>query len=74
MNYQQLHIKSFLDHAQNNLLIDVRSPSEYHHGHIIGAYNIPLFSDDERKLVGTAYKQSSREQAIKSALIFLDRK
>jgi len=70
VSYQRLHIKSFLKDAENSTVIDVRSPSEYNHGHIIGANNIPLFTDEERKLVGTAYKQESREQAIKIGLDF----
>ena len=70
MNYQRLHIKSFLKEAEKCIVIDVRSPSEYNHGHIIGSKNIPLFTDEERKVVGTAYKQESREQAIKIGLDF----
>ena len=31
---------------------------------------MPLFTDEERKVVGTAYKQQSREQAIKEGLDF----
>ncbi|MDQ3682627.1 MAG: tRNA 2-selenouridine(34) synthase MnmH [Bacteroidota bacterium] len=68
MSYKHLHTKSFLKDAENSIVIDVRSPLEYNHGHIIGANNIPLFTDEERKLVGTAYKQESREQAIKMGL------
>ena len=45
-------------------LIDVRSPGEFAKGHIPGAVNIPLFSDDERADVGTRYKQVSRENAM----------
>ncbi|MFN2440634.1 MAG: tRNA 2-selenouridine(34) synthase MnmH [Chitinophagaceae bacterium] len=70
MSYQRLHIKSFLKGAENNLVIDVRSPSEYNQGHIIHAKNIPLFTDEERKIVGTTYKQESRRQAIKIGLDF----
>jgi tRNA 2-selenouridine synthase len=33
-----------------------------------GALNLPLFTDEERKVVGTAYKQQSREVAIKIGL------
>ena len=51
-------------------VIDVRSPGEYNHAHIPGAYNLPLFSDEERKQVGTAYKQQSREIAVKKGLDF----
>jgi tRNA 2-selenouridine synthase len=51
-------------------VLDVRSPGEYNHAHIPGAYNLPLFTDEERKTVGTAYKQQSRETAIKIGLDF----
>lgn len=70
MSLQRLHITSFLQDANNCIVIDVRSPSEYNHGHILGAKNIPLFTDEERKIVGTAYKQNGREQAIKIGLEF----
>ena len=49
-------------------VIDVRSPSEYAHAHIPNALSMPLFTDEERKVVGTTYKQISREQAIKIGL------
>jgi tRNA 2-selenouridine synthase len=64
----RLHINDFLSHAQDSILIDVRSPSEFKHAHIPGSLNLPLFSDEERKIVGTAYKQISREEAIKIGL------
>ena len=54
--------------------MDVRSPGEYNHAHIPGAYNLPLFTDEERKIVGTAYKQQSREAAIKIGLDFFGSK
>lgn len=49
-------------------LIDVRSPSEYAQGHIPGAVNLPLFSDEERAIVGTLYKQQGRESAMLEGL------
>lgn len=49
-------------------MLDVRSPGEYAKAHIPGALNLPLFSNEERKVVGTAYKQESRENAIKLGL------
>ncbi len=49
-------------------LIDVRSPGEYAAGHIQGAVNIPLFSDEERSRVGTLYKQVSPEVAFREGL------
>lgn len=45
-------------------IIDVRSPGEFERGHIPGATNIPLFSNEERAHVGTVYKQQSKEKAI----------
>ena len=45
-------------------LIDVRTPAEFAHGHIPGAFNLPLFSNEERVQVGTTYKQIGREEAI----------
>lgn len=63
-------ISFFIINSGNNLLLDVRSPSEYHHAHIPGAVNLPLFTDEERAIVGTAYKQQSREKAVKIGLDF----
>ncbi len=51
-------------------LIDVRTPGEYARGHIPGAYNLPLFSDEERAEVGTLYKQVSRQAAFLRGLDF----
>jgi tRNA 2-selenouridine synthase len=45
-------------------IADVRTPAEFTHGHIPGAVNLPLFSNEERVKVGTAYKQEGREAAI----------
>ena len=66
----RIHTADFLKSAKGDLLLDVRSPSEYAHAHIPGAISLPLFSDEERKVVGTAYKQESREKAIKLGLDF----
>lgn len=52
-------------------LIDVRSPGEFKKGHIPGAHNVALFSDDERAQVGTIYVQRSREKAIELGYQFV---
>jgi len=57
-------IQEFLRLAEHLPVIDVRSPSEYSHGHIPGAINIPLFDDREREAVGTMYRKEGRESAI----------
>lgn len=49
-------------------VIDVRSPGEYEQAHIPGAWSVPLFSNEERAVVGTIYKQKNREAAIKKGL------
>lgn len=67
---QRLGIKDFLKRSAGNVLLDVRSPGEYNHAHIPSAQSLPLFSDEERAVVGTAYKQKSREEAIKIGLDF----
>jgi tRNA 2-selenouridine synthase len=67
---ERVHIEQFLELAKHHPVIDVRSPGEYKHAHMPGAHPMPLFTDEERKIVGTTYKQESREQAIKIGLHF----
>ena len=52
----------------NGPIIDVRSQSEYSQGHWPGAINIPLFTDNERELIGKIYKKESRIKAIFNGL------
>lgn len=68
MAIQKIDIEEFLRLAATYPVLDVRSPGEYKHAHLPNAVSFPLFSDEERKVVGTAYKQQSREQAIKFGL------
>lgn len=63
-----IEIEEFLSLAETYPVIDVRSPLEYKHGHIPGAINIPLFSDDERSIVGTIYNIEGKEIAMLKAL------
>lgn len=46
-------------------VIDARSPGEYDEDHLPGAVNWPVLDDDERKEVGTDYKQVSPFDARK---------
>ena len=68
MPITKVNIEDFLQLSKMHLLIDVRSPSEYTHAHIPNAISLPLFTDDERKIIGTAYKQESKQQAVKHGL------
>ncbi len=70
MAIQKITIQQFLQLSTQHPVLDVRSPGEYTHAHIPNAINVPLFTNDERKIVGTAYKQQSREVAIKLGLDF----
>ena len=70
MPIQKITIEEFLKLAKQYPVFDVRSPGEFTHAHIPNANSLPLFSDEERKQVGTAYKQQSREDAIKIGLDF----
>ncbi len=49
-------------------IIDVRSPGEFARGHIPGAHSLPLFTDEERAIVGTLYKQQGRDAAVLEGL------
>ena len=60
--------KDLAVYLERNTLIDVRTPDEYASGHIPGAVNIPLFSNEERAEVGTLYKRESRMAAMLRAL------
>jgi tRNA 2-selenouridine synthase len=74
MAIARITIEEFLTLAQSNPVLDVRSPGEYFHAHIPGAISLPLFTDEERKIVGTAYKQESKEKAIKIGLKYFGKK
>jgi tRNA 2-selenouridine synthase len=74
MPIQKITIEEFLKLAQQHPVLDVRSPGEYTHAHIPGAINLPLFTDEERKVVGTVYKQQSKQTAIKIGLDYFGAK
>lgn len=59
-----ISIEDFLHRASTLPVVDVRTPAEYAQGHIPGAVNIPLFTNEERAIVGTLYAKSSRAAAI----------
>ncbi len=62
---------AYSDAPKNSVFIDVRSPSEYNHSTIEGAINIPLFSDEERAIIGTMYKQESPDKAKQRGVEFV---
>ncbi|MFC2100748.1 tRNA 2-selenouridine(34) synthase MnmH [Bacteroidota bacterium] len=66
-----IDIESFLEIRHTSVIIDVRAPIEYNNGHIPGSINIPLFSDEERKVVGTKYTKVGRMQAVIAGLDYV---
>ena len=56
------------------IIIDVRSPEEFKSETIPGATNIPLFSDEEREIIGTEYIQNSIDNAKKLGIEAASRK
>jgi len=52
-------------------LIDARSPAEFALDHIPGAINCPVLDDEERRIVGTLYKQQGAFEArrVRGAMV-----
>ena len=59
--------------AHFDAVIDVRSPSEFAEDHIPGALNCPVLDDEERRRVGTLYKQVSPFEARKVGAALVSR-
>lgn len=48
---------------EDRILVDIRSPKEFRDFHIPGAINLPLFDDEEKKLIGFLYRERGLEEA-----------
>ena len=70
MSIRKINVEEFVSISKDFPVFDVRTPGEYKHAHIPGAISLPLLSDEERVVIGTAYKQESRHIAIKKGLDF----
>jgi len=68
MSVTQIDLTTFQILRQDIPVIDVRTPAEFEQGHIPGAHNIPIFSNEERAIIGTLYKKSGKETAIEKGL------
>lgn len=66
-----IEVEEYLAQREHFVLLDVRTPAEFEKGHIPGAINMPLFSNEERVIVGTTYKQKSPEEALLTGLDFV---
>lgn len=68
---KNIEAELFIQNSPQGVIIDVRTPAEYAAGHIVGAVNMPLFTNEERAVVGTIYKQQSKDKAIEKGLEFV---
>ncbi|NUQ82895.1 MAG: tRNA 2-selenouridine(34) synthase MnmH [Bacteroidetes bacterium] len=64
-------VPDFLVKRQSMPVFDVRTPAEFANGHIPGAINLPLFSDQERHEIGLIYAQEGKKPAILKGLDFV---
>lgn len=71
---KQVNAATLLELRSQRTVFDVRTPAEFAQGHIPGAVNLPLFSNEERAIVGTVYKQQSPELAMLKGLEFAGKK
>jgi tRNA 2-selenouridine synthase len=60
----KITIRELLEQHAGLPCMDVRAPSEFAQGHIPGAHNLPIFSNEERAQVGTTYKQKGHDAAV----------
>ncbi|MFZ4545604.1 MAG: tRNA 2-selenouridine(34) synthase MnmH [Saprospiraceae bacterium] len=74
MPVEKINIERLFELQNDRVVIDVRTPAEFAQGHIIGAHNLPLFTDEERVVVGTIYKKQSPEKALLQGLEFTGKK
>ncbi len=56
------------------IFLDTRTPLEFEDDHLPGAINLPVLSNEERAVVGTIYKQKSKEEALEKGKDFFQQK
>lgn len=66
-----LSIGEFLQQSKKKAVFDVRTPAEFAQGHLPGAINLPLFTDEERVEIGTLYKHNGKEASVRRGLDFV---
>ncbi|HNX58717.1 MAG TPA: tRNA 2-selenouridine(34) synthase MnmH [Spirochaetota bacterium] len=65
---ERIPIDEFISRMSDSPAFDVRTPKEFAAGHIPGAINLPLFTNEERAVVGTIYKKNGRDKAVFTGL------
>ncbi len=56
------------------IFIDLRTEGEYELETIPGSYNIPIFSNEERAIIGTIYKQVGPKEATLKGIEFISKR
>lgn len=72
-DYEMIDDTTAASLAPFDLIIDVRSPSEYAEDHLPGAINLPVLDDAERARIGTIYKQVSTFDARREGAALVTR-
>lgn len=57
--------------ASDATIIDLRTPLEFQDDHLPGAFNVPLFSNEDRALIGTLYKCTSPDDAFEAGRLIV---
>ncbi len=63
-----LKADKFITKMKGQAVLDIRTPAEFSQGRLPGAISFPLFTDEERVVVGTLYKQQGRDTAVLKGL------
>ena len=59
---------------ENVIFIDTRTPKEFEQDCLPNAINLPILTNEERAIVGTLYKQVSKEKAIEQGMEYFSPK
>lgn len=63
-----IDINQFSKLSETHPILDVRTPAEFAQGHIPGAFNLPIFTNEERVIIGTLYKKEGKQPAVLKGL------
>lgn len=71
MSFTSISPADFIEQRNRKVVVDVRSPGEFEKAHIPNAINLPLFSDEERAMVGTTYTRQGKDIAVELGLKYV---
>ncbi|HSJ67265.1 MAG TPA: tRNA 2-selenouridine(34) synthase MnmH [Anditalea sp.] len=64
MNESLISLEEFFNLRKQHPILDARSELEFDQSHIPSAINLPILNNEERKIIGTIYKNKGSEEAI----------